>query len=169
MALLGRSRLHPTSHSCPTARLCAVFSPPRWPVGVLFSLLLGSVPSHLQVAWIILSRSAHLCLSCACQKVGGKFSSMAHLSAYKRNSDHVLHSRLLPCVTHGLTDLCARITVPVFQVGELTKVDLFHRLWCGPERVNPGTLDLVVTVLPPIFFFIHKYWDFLWLDIYERV
>ena len=129
-----------TSQSCPTVRLRMLFSPPRWLAGALFSLILGSLPSHLQVAWIILSYSAHLFLYPACQAVGRKFSFVAHLSAYKRNRDHTLHSCRLRCVTHRLTNLHAQITVPVFQVRELTKANLFHRLLCGPERVNPGML-----------------------------
>lgn len=116
----------PASQSCPTVRLHALFLPPRWLAGALFPLILGSLPSHLQVAWIISSYSAHLFLYPACQVVGRKFSFVAHLSACKRNRDHTLQSCHLPCVTHRLTNLRAQITVPVFQVRELTKANLFQ-------------------------------------------
>ena len=145
---------HPYLTELPHSEIACTVLPPRWLVGALFSLILGSLPSHLQVAWIISNYSAHLFLYPACQVVGRKFSFVAHLSAYKRNRDHTLHSCHLPCVTHRLTNLRAQITVPVFQVRELTKANLSQTpVW---SREGESWHAVAHGNCTPSYFFLHS-------------
>lgn len=111
------------------------------PGGTFILPILSFLPSHLQVAWIILSYSAHLYLYLACQTVGGKFLSWLILLHISRNRSWLtfMHGRCY--MTHGLKkNSCAHINVPAFQIWELTKPNLSHRILCGPKRVNPGML-----------------------------
>lgn len=132
----------PASHLplLPPRWVCAVFSPLRWSVGASVFPHSGLLTISLQVACIIRNSSAHLYLYLACQKLGGSSLPWLIFPPIREIETTLNIHAVFPCVTHRLTNLGARITVPVFQMGELTKANLFHRLLCGPERVNPGTL-----------------------------
>lgn len=113
---------------------------PLQPSGAFILPILNFLLSHLQVTWIILSYSAHLYLYLVCQTIGGKFPLWLILAHLSRNILWVTFMPSPPYMTHGLRKYLSHINGPVFQIWNLTKPNLSHRILCGPKRVNPGTL-----------------------------
>lgn len=116
-----------------------------------FSLILGFSPSRLQVACIILSCCTSLFISCMSDS-WRKVPFHGSIFLWMREIETMLHTHAVSLCDPHTHHPCAHITVPVFQVKESPKANLFPGILCDPQRVNEFPLaEAVGNCSQPLF------------------